>query len=81
MELNVVNGGSQVLVAPATARAARMLLGACGRCAALLGRLHACGARMHVGSVPRGKQSQLLAVREAVQRAFRFSEVLSSQTG
>ena len=48
MELNVVNGGSQVPVAPATARAARMLLGACGRCAAPLGRLHACGARMRV---------------------------------
>ena len=48
MELNVVNGWSQVPVAPATAQAVRMLLGASGRCAALLGRRRACGARMRV---------------------------------
>ena len=87
MELNVVNGGSQVPVAPAPARAARMLLGACGRCAALLGCRRACGARMRVvvgatwQAVSVVSRARSCAASVPLQRGTQQSDRLTQRVG
>ena len=84
MELNVDNRGRQVPVAPATTRAARMLLGACGRCAP---PLLACGVRMHVvvsatwQAVSVVSRARSCAASVPLQRGTQQSDRLTQRVG
>ena len=93
MELNIVNGGSQVPVAPATPELCSWLCThaawACGRCAALLGS-PTCGGRMRVvvsvtwrafSVVKRARSCAVSMSPQSVQRVTQQSKRLAQRVG